>query len=389
MLAPLVSQQQGTVQHRRCLTVAGLEVYGYSPISTWQLNEAAYGQVSDFTFTLEDPGAVLSPRIGDPVVLWDTQADVPEFAGWVVTLDYAQMAPGRRIAVRCAGAEALLDWMQVPAMTFDGSPSYSVAQIVQSLIAAGSLSAQSPLRAMADGVTFSTGSQAFPTSWYSMINAGSYATPAGSLRQALQSLWTQTLAVQAALADGPPLALMLSVDFWHGVRLWAQGDWKYGATVLPSDFPTLAVAQDTSAGVVAESPAYTVDGGSSVRGAYVTGANAAGTGFVTGTPVMGPTATISDPNATSAASRDAIGLAATYGGAAVRGSFRLLDAEAQVHPGYAVQFGVGAVLPSTLSYRVGTVSRTFNPSGRCDYTVSFGGAAPSYAYAKGRPTYAR
>jgi hypothetical protein len=250
----------------------GMTGNGYGvPIETIEVDEQGPGGISSLTFTIDDPtGTATLPQDGDEVRFHDHVANLPYFGGlissWAVRPGFG--GQGRSIDVRCDGYEVILDWAIIPVdMTF--ATGTLPADAVQGLI--GNAQGQGALR---DGMVLLTGSsQAHPISSFGTTTPLPYAvtvTAGTSLRAAID----QVTAPNAASRGG--FNALCTVDFYRGVRLFE--DSPFGS--LATDYLDLTVTDTTAGPRAAENLRHQTDATSIVRGVYVTGANAAGTGFL-------------------------------------------------------------------------------------------------------------
>jgi hypothetical protein len=185
-------------------------------------------------------------------------------------------------------------------------------------------------------------------------------TLSGTLRQCL----AEVNAVTSSGSWGYPLP---TVDF-------------YGGILFPGSF-TLSplVVTDTYASTLNSSGLeYTPVTGDAVRGVYVTGGNAAGSGLVTdGTGIPGRIAAIDDPTCLDATTRDA--LADTYMRTQGAGASGVLSLEDYDYPGADFFHAWSTVTItdaiaglSSQNFRVSSVVKTWNDDTHGNWTISFG-----------------
>jgi len=380
MLAPLVSQQQGTQTAVNLLTVAGLDVTLFTP-TPWTVEEAAPGYVSAMSFTIEDTTGTIGVNIGDVVVCWDVVRDAPRFTGYAMTPSFRPWpsGTGRWIDVRAFGVEAILDWTEGPAYTFTsaGTGDFIVSDVIQRLIARAAIPPAVPLRAVVSGAN-QYGDLAGPIGSILgaiSFNAGTFAIEAGSLRQQITSLWN----LWVKSAGGTPIPLVLTVDFYGGLRCFYLG----GPTASPADWTTLTITDGATGTAQAETLIHTVEGAAAIRGVVVTGGNAAGSGVVMdGTGRPGPMTTYSDATILTS---DAMYAAASWAIASstetARGSFSQIARVpvSSLHPGGVVQITDSNIPLSAARSRIGTIVKTVQGGGVEDWQITYGGSAPSFS----------
>lgn len=291
-----------------------------------KLREEGPGGVSSLSFVIDDQAKAYTVTEGQTVVMWDVTRNRPRFYGWVRKWKPVRHGLGRQIHVAAVGAEALLDWQKLPALTIPAGTDLTAA--IQAL-AHQSTGVGVALRALSDGSN--QGSQAGPIG--DITGSGvstdtAVAIPAGtSLREGLQLLLQQLSFIAPPTVPGVLARIpRVTVDFYLGLRFW---DSASGAPA-PSDYDTLLV-KNVAAPVGTETPAANLEHGSDagqvVHQVYVVGGNAAGTGLVSdGSGKIGDVATLSDSTILTATDRDRAGIAYMASrGVIDRGSFVLED----------------------------------------------------------------
>jgi hypothetical protein len=401
MLGALIATVSGAhPTYRASLTVGGLNVLlppvtgGNQPgvpLDSISVDEQGPGGVSGMSFRYEQPVTSGPPPFspGDDVQFWDVTNNVPYFGGFVAEFsnrpDFGNQ--GRSIEVNCVGYESVLDWAVLTAdVTYFGRPDvggppFAVIFIdaVQS-VAANALGT-GPLRTFGGpGSANFESTQAGPVSWcfypdfatggaiflqYPVtINAGT------TLREAIRML--AAASGQGGFISTPDrmIATVATVDFYYGLRITIDAPNKAWA-------PEYLTLTETSA----ENLSHDTDGAQAVRGVFVHGLNAAGTGVMTdGTGRIGRIAYINDQTADTA-----IKLGQTAGAYLAqfrvdeRGTLEIQDAAptAGVRPGSLLAL-TDAATGATGTYRVMAIRKTFTGA-RENWTVTYGGLPPSAA----------
>lgn len=376
-VAVLAAALTNHAAHAKSLFVNGIDVlkqpgtpgnrFGV-PIGSITVDEAGPGGVSSMIFTLQDPGAVWTFSQGDEVRYENHVTGKPTFRGWVTTptvvSDFG--AQGRSITVQCTGVEAILDWTVVPAVTFAAG---LMVDAVQSLCAQASWGAPG-IRPFSDSPAVSSGSQAFPlSSFQNAIILAPVTTPAGTLRAAIQFLCDVSRG--SIIGNETGSRFYVTVDFWLGLRGWIG--------LVPADHPADYVDMTVT---IPEGAQHTVDGGSVIHGVLVIGGNAAGSGLVPdGTGIPGAITTLADSTILTRADRDARAFALLAGATAeLSGSLAQLDfaPAVDVHPGSLLSL-TSPNTGATGDYTIMGVSKSFNPSGRENWSVTYGALPPSAA----------
>lgn len=346
------------------------------PIETVTVTAAGPGGISSMTFRLDDPANSIAVALYMVVTFYDHTLNYPIFTGYVTAFDFLPDfgQQGRSIAITATGVEALLDWAILPAAVtipiFTQADSAFMA-VVNAATGVG------PLRAFG-GSGFNNGSQAFPIGGLAVSAplAADITIPAGTnLREALRSL-AGVIYGPVGFGSAGAVAYVIDVDFYYGLRIWLDG-----GTNAPSDYAAETITEST--GIRAENLAYSVDGTDVPSGVFVlpTGApsNAA---FVGGTLTIGPKFLYNDTTSVNPTQAAAVGAAyLTQFTTGVRGSYEQSDraASSTVHPGSITTITNLAVGLAAVAYRIAAIEKTFNSSGRENWTVSFGGLQPSAA----------
>ena len=385
-LGPIIaaSLNVGLPTRPRSLWVAGVDVlyqpggtsglkYGVSPESI-TVTEAAYGGVSSMSFVLEDPASTITISVGMMVNFWDHLRDMPVFAGWVQRLAYVRDGLNRQIEVTCIGAEAILDWMFVPSLTFAANgPSWET--MVQSAYA----------QALGIGVSLNTGSvgnstQAAPVELTGGIASAYVVTMTNvTLREAIRQINESAISAMSALYTIAGFRLVTTVDFTWGLRnhmYWDSGGHSdnslWGNTTISTAVSRPPV--DTS---------YSLDAGELVHQVWVIGGNATGTGLVTdGTGLPGPIRTLSAPNVLTVTALQTAGLSfLLQNNVTVRGSFstdQTLTMGSQASPvrvGSQVTLTDSHVGLTAYVTKIGQIDKRFLSNGLETWTITFGSGA--------------
>lgn len=390
------------VQPANALFVGGTNVlkddasglYGV-PLEDIEVIEAGPGGVSSCTFPIDDPTKVINIADGMTVLFWNYTADVPKFRGYVDhwSLEPAFGGVGRVIQVSCTGVEAWLDWAKITddtlSTTYPDNLAYAIAQVTNRN--APQLRAPMPFDIFSLGVPRS-GNFTWPIGNLSntltrpLKQYGATPPPLFglSLREAIKTMWDSSVAQDVTYGPLDATPILVTVDFYMQLRVWRDN----GAPEVgqPEDYTTLTIKDDTAGTVntyVAEGLKYSVEPGDPIRAVSVKGGNAAGTGtFSDGTGLTGRTEIITDTTILDAftARNRAVNLINTAA-PTVRGSFTLSDfaPATTIHAGSYIVFTDAAVGLSSFQSRIFEIRKTFNASGRENWTVAFGGAPPSAA----------
>jgi hypothetical protein len=373
----------------KLLTIGGVDVVfqpgstgnGYGvPIETVEVIESGPGGVSSMAAVTSDPAIALLLTDGQDVRFHDLVNDVPIFTGWLqgwgYVPDFGQQ--GRKVAFRAVGPEILLDWALVP-------PSLTIAAgtdlvtAIQMAVAA-SVGA-GPLRAYALPGSLSTQAGPIQTLNVSTQVVTDTLVLTGTLREVLRQITSYSTGGGHGFTYG---GLNLTVDMTYGLRVWTP----FG-TGRPADWSNLSINDAPAGPIVAEGLSHDVDAMGIVRGVYITGGNAAGSGLVTdGSGKLGPIAQLTDSTILTSSARDVAGQAYLNGFATgERGSFALTDfaPDLTVHAGVSVSVGDARIAPASGSYPIAQIKKTFQPV-RQTWEISYGGLPPSLTRALRRLT---
>lgn len=354
------------------IVAPGTRSYGV-PIETIEVEENGPGGVSAMQFAIDDPLKLVTVAEGMAVRYVDLVNDYTIFDGWVshwdVVPDFGQQ--GRTIVVSCDGVEILLDWAKVVG-TFTFPVGSSGAAAAQALVAACS---SGPIRAFVSSAVQSTQAQPIASNPQLTVDV---TTGGKSLRECLRDV----LSACTQSTGGTSTGSTFTLDFDFGLRVWTV---PLGLE-LPLDWGQLTLSD-----VGANNPeglTASIDTSPVIRAVYITGGNAAGTGWVTdgtglpGETVIGPT----DATILTAEARQAAGAAyLAQFAVTIRGTLTLQDRApaTTVHAGGRLNLtnaaaGLAASAPDT-SYRIGSIRKRFLPSTRETWEITYGGLAPSAA----------
>lgn len=398
VLAPAIaaSLNAGLPARSKALWIDGLDVlknsatsYGV-PIESISLTEAAPGQVSSLSFTIEDPTGAIKVTDAAFVRFYDITRDLPLFTGFVASTTPVALGIGRAIEVECVGIEIVLDWWYSPATSLTGM---TFAMAVQHIIAGAMRSGSVQVGVGYTGLTASsiTSNPPGPVSaGYWGVGSGSTA-PAGTVRQALQSV------IDTFFAN-PPFILSWSqpftIDFRGYLRVadnltelqpfyvpyYAALGWNVNEYVKTLTLPTSGTPSETEA---------SIDSSGAVRAVYVTGTGA-GSGIVTdGTGKPGPVAAVSDSNSTSADARISIGGSYIHRqGVSIAGSVTVEEFLDVGSVGserrasmllYLTDPNLGVVAnPAAIN----AIEKTFLPNGKEIWRISFGAVVAASNYVR-------
>jgi hypothetical protein len=347
------------------------------PIETIRVVEAGPNGVSSMDFVIEDPGVEVSISEGSSIRYHDIVRDAPLFTGFVQSFSVrpAFGDQGRTITVRAIGVEVLLDWAVLGSdLVFAGNFDLDAQMVAgfQSIVAAAT--GLGPLRALADPGVES--SQAFPISGIPSGHFGTFdvnplTIPAGtSVREAIRRFWENK---DWAVPNNNDY-INVTIDFTMGLRIWdTEGQ--------PSDYTDLTIVDTPVGAIPAANLDYSVDAAGVVRGVWVVGTGV--TLFVSdATGLPGPINVLTDATVSSVTKAQRVGQAylASFG-SGLRGSYELIDRTpvATVRPGSRTVITDARVGLAATSALIAQIEKTFNPSGREDWAVSFGGPPPSGA----------
>lgn len=366
-----------------------------APISSVKVQELGPGGVSSMTFQVDDPSNAFAPIDGAEVRFQDLVQDYTIFRGWVQSYKSTPAFgdQGRVWDITAVGPEALLDWAAVTttALSWAADAMTTTAAVVAQIIAA--CTGYGPLRSAADDTANDGKSTAaFPTANYEVFptvvpgsgNAACTISIGTSMRQAI--LQAMAAIGQIAFPKHSPFTVttwdtLITVDMAYNLRMWSRTD-SLAALKMPDDYTALTVTDTPAAADAAEGLTYDVDATSIPRAVIVTG-----TGVTVVTPdgsgKVGPVAVLSDATITTAAAATAAGrayLATTRLG--LRGTWRWTDRAAvpAARVGTLVTITDARILGgSPLIAAVFGIDRSFQPSGREDWTVTYGGLPRSAA----------
>lgn len=366
------------------LTVGGVEVLGafagapyLVPIESIDIDESGPGGASGMDFDIWDPSLLVTVEEAEEVRFHDVTNDIALFRGFVQSWSSAGVI-GRVIHVKCIGIEAVLDWVvssvTIPAGTpiADGVASlwYNATGIGVPLNVSWANSTNGTADNPVGDLTAST------TPFTYVYTASAVTISAVTLREAIQQLLA--VAKVSRASDGTEVdysdPTYCTVDFRGGLRLWGTS-----GTGIPGGYANLTVTDATS-GTAATILEHETDATGIVRGVWVTGANAAGTGLVPdGSGKPGLIATITS-DATTAAARDRAGdayLADKSIGVRGRLSIERFSPTTEIHAGSKVTITNTAVGLSSQSYTIFSVRKSFQAGGTQTWDVSYGGLQPS------------
>ena len=304
------------------------------PIESIEVEEQGPGGISSMSFSIRDPDRLITPVAMADVEFWDQVADLPIFRGFVQSWSMRGIVE-RWIDIQCIGCEVLLDWMIMERDLTFAALSKTAAGIQGCVANATGMGVA--LRAFSSSTN--QGTQARPLGDLGLvvsINEGILAnavtvTAGMSLREAIRQLTDETIDSGAASKVSGDVVPKVTVDFWLGLRAWND---------KPTDYDDLTVVDTVGAGIAATILDYDTDAAGVVRGVYVTGGNAAGTGLVTdGSGKPGPIATLDDSTILTTAKRDSVAIAyLSEHGVATRGSLTLerFTASANIRAGSRV-----------------------------------------------------
>lgn len=338
-----------------------------------EVTEAGPGAVSSMVFTVFDPAFAVVIDEGMDVRFWDRAHDTPVFVGWVQSWSYrSTVIGGRYIDVTCIGPEALLDWCVT---TYDvtipiNSPLGSAA-----LAIAAAAAATGPLRGSTDEGFCTLEMPTSPLYIGGATQDDPVVIPAGTtLREGLRQVHANATGFLASIG----LSGGATVDMFFGLRTFMMND--YGRR--PNDYVILTIT-NTVAGTEATDVglAHEVDASSVVRGVYVVGGNALGSGLVSdGSGLTGPISVINDSTILTATARNAAALAylSTFS-TGVRGSFTISAYAAvatRISAGGYVDITDAGTQLTTNKMQIGSIRKTFQATTQT-WTVTYGGQEAS------------
>lgn len=341
------------------------------PLETIEVTEAGPNGVSSMTFVIDDPNLAITVSDGMDVRYQDFTLNATTFYGFVQVwnIEPAFGDTGRQIKVTAVGVETVLDWgvlgttIVFPALT-------GLTDAVQSVVA--NSIGLGPIRAFSNS-SAGFGDQANPIQFLGgSLNTAALTVTAGTtVREAIRQLWTWILAPGYLTAN-------VTVDFYYGLRLWLS---QYGFAFQPDDYTTETLVNTGASAANTEALEYETSAGDIVRGVFVRGTGISGT-VSDGTGKMGEIATLDDASITTAAGVIAAGIAYLQAfNAGVRGRYQRTDwtPVATIHAGGYVRITDARADLSAVDFRIMEIRKTFNPSTRENWTVTFGGLPPSGA----------
>jgi len=362
------------------------------PIDTVIVDHMGPGGVSSMEFTVELPNPTGSVSIGEgmDVRFYDFTKGWYDFYGFVDHVDVENMdgSVGTRYRVRCTGIEAVLDWSVMPSdlVVPAGLNCDAAAQLVFANAVGTSLGR---LHAGANGTT-NVSSDALPVasapSFSTTATVGAtFTISAGTtLREALRAVVGSFVYIPNGSAASE--TFLVTVDFLGGLRFFGEGqtsgNWSSSADQW--DFPQIDNDPPYAAlSYVGEVTTYGIDA-AQVRAVLVRGTGVTQM-VVDGTGKEGPVAVLDDSSVTTTAQAIVVGTNyLTDYASDVRGSLELTDWPvwaSQSRPGGYFTLGItdARLGLSAVTLRGSEVVKTYNPSGRQNWTVSFGAATPSLA----------
>ncbi|HET7029962.1 MAG TPA: hypothetical protein VFI34_05590, partial [Candidatus Limnocylindrales bacterium] len=356
------------------------------PIESVALDQTLQG-VSSLTFQYEDPLSTgYVPADDDPVLFWDLERDYPLFGGFVTDTVVIPFATGRIVSVRCTGRARVLDGAKLTASVALAAGLDAQDAILAVVAAAAGIGG---LQAAGSGTTFSDVTrgvaQLQDVALATLGLAYELTIPAGvSVRGAIDTIARATTIISGwAGATLPQIAA--TVDDLGHLRILDTTQVGYGY----ADVRTLSVDPTPVRDGSTENLEHERDAAGTVRGVFIQGANAAGTGLaLDGSGREGAIAVISDGTIDTAAKlADAqahyLGQFATT----VRGHFDLEWSPAvdgDIGNGRRYVRAGGPLVITALNvgvdvpYRIETISRRFLPGGAEAWTVHYGGG-PAWA----------
>lgn len=353
------------------------------------VREVGPGGVSSMEFTIDDPRGAVSINGPYPVTFRANDGASPEtiyFRGWIDSTDNSPAfgGQGRTITVRCSGIEQLLDWAIVPT-----SFSMGFATLFSKYVGILAQQFQPQLQRVGTGA----GTDMVLAPW---TRAGNWTWPIGNLVRPTEpawalnyfSTWTGTgttlrnsildLAAHcvffdsvAATSDFQGLKVLVTVDFWYGLRVWEDD-----VALQPDDYTTLTIVDNYASTKVAESLNWSTDFAAVSRSAYVIGSGGTDYGVISdGTGIQGRQIFVSDTTIGSSLNaqgraRGALAEDSAY----IRGDFILgpWSPTTTVHAGSLISMTDAATgLAST--YRIMEIEKSFRGDGQQTWKVTFGG----------------
>lgn len=383
-LAPAIGAalSAGLTAPVRSLWIGGLDVlkrpgmngndYGVA-VESIDLTEAGPGSVSSLSFTLDDPQLELAFDEDAEVILFNHLIDKHDFRGFLQVIEPAPAFgdQGRSWQITAQGIESVLDQGKLASSVSWAAGALSILDGFQTVIALSI--GLGPLRAFGS-LTTGQGNQQFPIEPLNgASNSGALTIAAGtSVREALRQVWSS----QDIGTDGW-LGMLVTVDFTYGLRAWQDGP-PFGK---PDDYGTETIVDTVAGPNRATDLRYTKNPGSVARAVVVSWAS----GVVVvgdGSGKRGTVASFGDSSLTSAAAALSAGRAYLASLRTTdRGSYRQRDraASATVRAGCRVNITDARLGLSATAFRIVQIDKTYNASNRENWTISFGGLAPSVA----------
>lgn len=377
--------------HPFSLFVAGVDVMGSTPLDSISVTEAGPGAISSMSFTIEDLSNVLAiPAAGSDVIFMDNTLNYRIFAGYLLDYSVEPVGIGRTISINAAGMEILLDWAALPSTSINSDTGVAasdlnplelpdgVANYISLWFADFGLKAPGPNMAT-DPVN---GDFDHPIGTLkaaglnpNMTSAANPPPPTGTLRSILESVIRFS-----HMGTNPLISVnvdaVVTVDFYRGLRIFYRNS-------APNDYTNLTINDVYAGTLVASNIQYEVHPGDVVRAVYVTGGNAAGSGWVTdGTNIIGEHATINAPSSVAAGHLARIGAEYLASQAAlVRGVLTLenyVPTVGTVHPASSITITDANVGLSAITYQIAEITKTFTGGTLQTWEIAFGGRRPSY-----------
>lgn len=374
-----------TISGRDHLNDYSANVTNYAiPIETIRLTEAEPGGVSSLTFSIWDPNVEVILAENDWIEFVDITNSRPRFLGFLASFGVRPEGPHRWVDIECVGIEVLLDWMVVPSLTIPAGTYLHSA--IQACVA-NATGVGWPIRAFARdlfGLPSAFSTQALPVGGTGGTLQTDVVLDGASLRSAIEEV-TNASGGGVVVGGGKFNATsstgqLVTIDFTSGLRViptyLSNGIMR---TYVPSDYDSLALTNTLAGAMAGETTNIKIEVGSVVRGVYVKGANAAGSGLVSdGSGIVGPTRYINDATSDTGTKRDNIAGAYLYQfSQGVRGSESLTLTAAEVaagnyRPGATIVYGADAqTYSASTTFVIMDIAKTF--SGVTEYwTLSYG-----------------
>lgn len=351
-----------------------------APIEKIKVKNAGPNAISSMEFDVNDPGAEYTPLVGAEVRYHDFTLDQPIFLGYIQGWDAVNAyGVGRRYTIRAIGVEALLDWgvlgtdvtFTAGAFGSGGIPGTIPDAVLMLLRATLDLP---PIWAAYAALGGTGSSLDHPISHNWAIGFGTIANDvtikAGtSLRQAIATLASTLNSIATN-----PLRMAATIDAYYALRVWSEG------VDVPSDYATLSVNNAVGSSTVARIQ-DTVDAAETIRGVFVRGAGSLFSIATDGSGRPGRWLVATDDTLTFQWNVDARArwLLATAAGTLRRGTVTREDRDpsASAWPGGTIIITDDRLGFAAQEFVIGQIDREYNRSGREDWTISYGGPAPS------------